>query len=523
MPQAVAAAGAFFSGIGAGLGGATVLSGATGALAAGAAIGGSAFGSAFVSIGLLAASTALQYVLTPKAPKITGALDDRYKQAVKSPVAPLRLLMGTVQAAGVIFFERWDPPYYWAGYLLANHECDALESLWINNQRVYLDPDGTATTPPFDDGTTRFIEVSFRAGTDDQAIDPIIARDFPDMPPGFRQRGQCAVVIKAHYGTNETHGEIWGSASFLPNVQFRLRGAKCYDPRDGNQVIGDTSTWRWTDNAALCTARYWMHRFGRKQLVETSRIDWVGVAKAADVCDQGVPLSAGGGERRYTVNGLIESNQQPAGVLQNLLASMAGHPVVGPSGMYVVAAEARQAALTIAIQDIVGGLQFQIKRPTFERINTVRATYVEPGLNYQAHTTPIWQDAAALAKDGQTLEHNLSLPFVEGAERAQRLAKLAIQQNRAGRILTCKVTVEWYRKSLRLAQRRGCPSLVGLTVLVSLEGLHELDGLFRVTRKGWADDGASVQVTLEEDAASIYEWLASDAQSIELDQEVIDA
>jgi hypothetical protein len=53
--------------------------------------------------------------------------------------------------------------------------------------------------------------------------------------------------IAAHYQW-ERHG-MW---SGVPQLTVQVRGRKVYDPRDSGQTFGDTSTYEWSDNPALC-------------------------------------------------------------------------------------------------------------------------------------------------------------------------------------------------------------------------------------------------------------------------------
>src|SRR5690606_38031483 len=134
---------------------------------------------------------------------------------------------------------------------------DGFENLFINGHTVFIDQDGFATSVPFRDGDRKYIEVSFRRGTLDQSVDPIIARDFPDMPATFRQRGHATIVIKAHYGFGsgfeaqyEDHKRVYGDQGALQPL-VRYRGARVPDLRRGGVSLGDPSTWVWSDNAAL--------------------------------------------------------------------------------------------------------------------------------------------------------------------------------------------------------------------------------------------------------------------------------
>jgi hypothetical protein len=110
---------------------------------------------------------------------------------------------------------------------------------------VFIDSNGLATSVPFSDGGNVYLKVSFRNGSINQAIDPIIAADFPSMPATFRQRGHATLVMRAHYGfgsgfqeQDDDHKRIYGDQGLLQPLT-RFRGAKCYDPRQSGHVLDD--------------------------------------------------------------------------------------------------------------------------------------------------------------------------------------------------------------------------------------------------------------------------------------------
>ena len=156
---------------------------------------------------------------------------------------------------------------------------DALVSVYWK-----IDGSGLPTGAPWNDGVDTFLKVSFRSGEDDQAIDPIIAARFPSESIEFRQRGVCTCVIEMKFGTDaEHHAELWGAAG-IPDVKFRVRGRKVYDPRDLSQDADDPTTWLWSDNASLIEADWLRHELGFS--VPSVEIDWDTVIESADIDDE---------------------------------------------------------------------------------------------------------------------------------------------------------------------------------------------------------------------------------------------
>ena len=82
-------------------------------------------------------------------------------------------------------------------------------------------------------------------------------------------------------------------ANGLPLVTAVVKGKKVYDPR--------TDTTAWSDNAALCVRDYITSAYG----MQDSDVDDTAFSVAANVCDEAIPLSGGGTEARYAMNGVV--------------------------------------------------------------------------------------------------------------------------------------------------------------------------------------------------------------------------
>ena len=414
-----------------------------------------AFASAVVTalptIALIGAATAYNVITTKRAASASGAgavSDPRGLQQSVLDAAPEHGLgLGYATLAGKPFFIRGgeaNKPYFWVGVLLAAHECDGLDSIWINGTKVLIDPaTQLATSSPFNDGVTSFIEVSFRNGDIDQAIDPIIARDFPDMPATFRQRGHATAVLKAHYGTGEDrdaredkHKTLYGEGQFTP--LYRFRASKVYDPRALNQAADDPSTWAWTRNATLNTVHYLCWKFPGMR----ARIDWDAVARAADIDDEIVFSKAGRAMARHTVDGVVSDGDEAAGVIRALLSANSGRLVRQASGLSVMPATQRRPVGTLHAGNIRGDIDYSRDMALGETVNTVKAECIIPGAtadgggNFQMLPLPVITDAAGLAADGQERAVSPQLTFTEEHERGQRIAARIAREARLGETMT---------------------------------------------------------------------------------------
>ncbi|MGE0575390.1 MAG: hypothetical protein AB7F22_10665 [Reyranella sp.] len=431
---------------------------------------------------------------------------------VRQAIPDQRLVLGRATSSGAWFFSRSKPPYIWIGYLIAAHECGDLEEVVLNAEAVRLNSSGLSIAAPYFDGTTNFLKVSYRAGTADQAIDPIIAADFPSMPADFRQRGHATVVIKAHYGADDDeHRAIYGSGGAF-NPLFRFKGAKVYDPRKGAHVLADPTTWTWSDNASLCLARWLIHPWPNMRLVRPDQIDWDKIAAAADIDDLWRGRKDGTAERNHTVNGIVTSSEDPLTVTRSLLSTLDGLLILDGGKYHTIPGNPREPVMTLHQDMLASGLDFQAEASDRDLINTIKTEMVAPDREYQTVVGPVLADAELVAADGQTLETTTSLRFVEGHQRAQRLGNRIMQRSRDGRSLAAAWTTEANRAP------------AGSVVRVYLRDFPQVNGLYQVRQAVPDHQTGTVSLQLTGWSNAVFDWnAATQERDFEIDQDVLDA
>jgi hypothetical protein len=404
-----------------------------------------------VSIGLNAAVSALSG--SQKQSALTGGQgisvgDQGLRVPVRQPIPPQRLVLGTVTASGALFFQRSDPPYIWLGYELASHECGDFVSLILNGITVPLEDPGTGilrpTAAPFYDGSVRYLEVSYRNGDANQAIDPIIARDItnPAMPATFRQRRHATVVIKANYGTTDAiHKDVYGSEGNF-NPLFRFQGAALPDPRKPGFDEDDANTWvTGSSNASLGLARYLIHPWPNMRLVDPGKLNWDLIAAAADIDDQWRGKADGSKERNHTADGVIFSTDDPFETCRRLLTANDGLLVIQRGKYHVLPGTPRDPIGTIDQDMIAGGFEFQTETADRDLINIVKTEMVAPDREYNTVVGPVLRRDDLIVTDGRPLETTLSLPFTEGDARAQRFANRKLLETRTAGAISGTFTI----------------------------------------------------------------------------------
>tara|TARA_R100001440_G_scaffold9069_2_gene17127 strand:- start:1369 stop:4503 length:3135 start_codon:yes stop_codon:yes gene_type:complete len=86
-------------------------------------------------------------------------------------------------------------------------------------------------------------------GAATQTADPMLVASMPNWTSAHKLNGVC--YIAAHFGYDKEG--IW---SGVPQLTVQVKGKKVFDPRDGSQTFGTVSTYKWSDNPALCFLDY---------------------------------------------------------------------------------------------------------------------------------------------------------------------------------------------------------------------------------------------------------------------------
>ena len=114
-------------------------------------------------------------------------------------------------------------------------------------------------------------------GAASQTADPMLVASMPNWTSAHRLDGVC--YIAAHFGYDKE-----GMWSGIPQLTVQVRGKKVFDPRDNTQTFGTVSTYKHSNNPALCFLDYITNDIYGKGLT-SSQINMPTFSSAANVCD----------------------------------------------------------------------------------------------------------------------------------------------------------------------------------------------------------------------------------------------
>lgn len=495
--------------------------------------GATALGSTILAVGaslaLSAASMALQKSTKQSDLNAGGGYSGSgtLSQASRRPqIAALpeqRLVLGTVTSSGVLCWRRYDPPYLWHMYLLAAHECGDFQSLIVNGIDVPLRDPGTGilapTATPFFDGADIFLELGYRNGDVNQAMDAIVARDFPTMPDTFRQRGHTAAMLKADFGaTQAAHENLYGTQNQF-NPLFRYAGARYFDPRVPGCDMNDPQTWVEGSSASLCLARALYHPWSDMKLLDVGSINWDMMIEAADIDDRWVARADGTLERNHTVSGIINSGADPLQMSKELLTACDGFLIMRGGKYHVMPGAPRAAEGTLHQDMLAGGFELHTETPDRDLINIAKSECINPDLDYKPVVGPVLRRDDLIVRDGKPLEATYTLPFTEGHQRAQRLLSRKMIEARGSasgatlrRAFSGTFGIE--ARNVRAGQIRN----------IEFRDFPKVDGEYLITQSRRDETNTRFQIDGVSWSNDRFAWHApSQEMPFEVDQDVLDA
>jgi hypothetical protein len=479
-----------------------------GALIAGAAAGASisaagvfSFAFNYIAFGASLALSGLSRALAPKARRDQGTGFTGRTVTLRQPAAPRQVILGRARVGGTIVWlhardnlggDQW----LHLAVVLAGHECDAIEEIWFDDYVLQLDADGWErgryqVTDPAKGPLGSYVRVRRYLGAPGQAADPILM-DFSDGKWTSRHTLTGCTYLAVLLTSNSN---LFPNG--IPQITAVVRGRKVLDPRSGLTA--------WSANSALLLRDYLVGADGPGVDAATG-VHAATQLAAANVCDEWVPLGAGGNERRYETHGAYTLARTPREIITDLSNAMAGGAVRAGGVWYIEAGAYAPPTLTLTDDDLRAPETVRTRISRREGFNAVRGTFVSPTTNWQPDDFPPVRSSTFIAEDqGREAWKDIELPFTTSAGLAQRLAKIDLLRARQ------QITVELPCKLTALRFRPG--NTVALTS--SFYGWSAK--AFRVVGLGLAvesdDSGAprlGVNLTLREIAANVFDWSASE-------------
>lgn len=312
----------------------------------------------------------------PKAPPAQSTVS-----TVKTPIPPRTYGYGRRRLYGSkILFETNSEGATVDVYAYADGEADGVEQVYLNDDKVTI-VGGNVQTLPDNRYQSNHVKAGFSLGaTPGTAFAEVIAR-----LPGIWTANHRGDGVVAGYLVKLPEK----SRSFLTtypqgdNVElsavFRL--GKCFDPRTGLTA--------WTENPVLHLMDYLVNKRGydyATRFVPTLQY-WI---DAANVCDEAVPLKAGGSEPRYRSCVTYDATRPPKEIVGAILETFDGWIAPRGDGAFVVyAGKLYVPTVTLGPDEIINyNLPYGVANEN--RLDQLTVSYVSAEHDYNVVDTTPW-------------------------------------------------------------------------------------------------------------------------------------
>jgi hypothetical protein len=340
---------------------------------------------------------------------------------IRQAAGARRLVYGEVKIGGLLTYaaQSSDGEYAYLAIYLGEGPMDSIDPvIWLGDEKSDADK--------FDG----LVQVEFFDGTQTEASATLVAASGGEWTAQDVGTGLSYLVVRYKFDRN-----AFPQGLVLPAVL--AKGRKVFDPR--------TEAQAWTRNPAMIGLDYIMSTFGYKS--PDAAIDWDSFAQAANICDEVIDSidptntvdDVPGKVRRYTFDGVIETDAGPAAALAAIEQAMAGQ-IRCINGKWRAYAGAWRAPTGPVLTG-----DFLTAPPVFraypgrqQRINIARGTYREPKAD--------WQDAdyreqtlpALVTAEGEIVQA-INFPGTVVGATAQRLARLnmMLARRRVPLVLKC--------------------------------------------------------------------------------------
>ena len=386
-------------------------------------LAGGGLGAALFKMGLSVAFNAISAKLRGR----SGPKPRDVQSEVRQSSAQRLQHFGRVRAGGVVLFEDWaqvgDKRVLFRLLAVSTGGIAGVDQWYLGDTPVTVDGQGVVQTAPW----TGLVRLRLRTGRGSQyqgGQHPSLLAAFPShWTPAHRGDGVATVLAEFDHVEGERIPDVYPQGA--PEVTAVLRGVPLYDPATG-QTAFSTNLPRQLRGFLVEVGGFYSH----------DDLDAASWTEAIADADAGIPDGAGSTIPRYHGGGSIALAEALHEVAARYLDAMAGSLFYTPEGKIGLrVGKSREPRYTIRQEHFVSS-EIGPGNPRFSRATGLVASYVDPALHYRETTAAPWEDAAAVARYGETAPREVDLPLVQHHGHARLICKQMMDAENPGFTVT---------------------------------------------------------------------------------------
>lgn len=362
------------------------------------------------SIGFSFASTYISSLFTKKpSPK-----PSEMKTVIKQAAAARRRSYGLTMVGGVMVMLEENYKMLCMVIATGQGPINRVIAHYLDDRQVAVDGNGVVVSWPY-----RYLSyITTSLGGENPAAHGHVANVCPWAWTYTEHLGKGVNSVGIVLGREKEKRfmEMFPNGARVEYKQLR-EGALVYDPRTGKTA--------YSDNAALCIRDFLISEYGMrlpKSVVSVADGDW---AKAADICDEAVPLKAGGTEPRYRIAMTYQLDEAPSAVLRRMLNAADAEIFPTPEGGLTIQVGKWRAPTVTLDEDAITGISGLCRgADVLSRYNIIRAQYTSPDHKFEEVDADPWADEESVSLYGESAQ---DVQFYESPSHGQtrRLMKRA--------------------------------------------------------------------------------------------------
>lgn len=417
-----------------------------GTLVAGALFGGSLLAASLIAGGLaMAAKLGINAYMNRRKSRKYSAVQGEIQYGGDVPV---QTLFGIGKTRGHrVFYGKWGSGNKFNGdvFLLANGWCDGLEPyvyFYGSKQTLVERPKiGNEIAHYGVAGYDNLISIRFYDGRPGQGVDQKLVNDTRGLGRRWKESsvgsGYTYVVFEREFNVDKfDKGRL--------EVEWVLRGLRCYDVRkdssvaggSGSHRLGNAATYEFSENPAIQRFNY---QIGLRGLISDrsligegksiGQLDLSTYVASMNVCDE---LRAG--KTRYTCNLWVTGDDDHTEVLREFEDAMAGFALNRRGLSGVLAGAPQVPVMNIGPDDIPAGREGEISRrkSAFGLFNMMSGQFTSPDSNWGAESLKPIKVNADISSDKRPRQTSYDFLQVTDADTAQYLLNIRYRQQRKG-------------------------------------------------------------------------------------------
>lgn len=453
-------------------------------------LGSAILGAVGVGLSLLSAA-----IFTPQ----TGIAPSDRQASITQAIGARVRFYGTNKVGGTYWFLESKDGDLYKGLTLNEGQIKDVLEFWLLDKLVTTDLNGDVLDAPYffvdpKTGIPKSVaHIMVRDGDSDQLALPDLVAAFPGIVTNdHRLRGIAYALTKLDEVDRDKIAEVYGDGE--PNLRCVIRASMVKLVRTG--VVD------YSDNPADCIYDYLTGRddagFAYGAGYSEDQIDLASFQAFADLCDELVPLKAGGTIKRYRMWGGYGLNEEMRAVMPRFLSSCDGDLYINSDGKIAIRGGKWVEPNLFLDSDkghIISG-EFRKGQAALAAFNELTITYLEPDLDFQEAEAERWIDTANIALRGQVLDGKFDAITSPHHAQARRLGKIhSIKKNPrwVGRVVT-----NYY----------GFNAIGEETVSIKFDPLG-INETFFIEGIKFLDNFTGVELTVSSLSASAYAWDAA--------------